>query len=843
MKKFIIKTAVFLLVFVASLFVFSKIMNQDHDNLTMEMAEATLPVVTMERNGIAYNRLFGYTGQRDVKFHRETVAVLEEDRSSDIVVDTYGSQVTGISMQVRSLDGSRLIEDSSVTDYQESEGLIRAHISLKDLIERDKEYSLTLVLELADGRKVNYYTGVIWSEEMAVDEKLAYVLDFHDKTFRPQEASELTKYLETNSKLEDNSSFHKVNIHSSLKQITWDGLGATEVGEPVLQLVAIDGQTASVLVDYMVSTKSGADETFYQVQEYFRVRHTSERMYLLDYERTMDQIPDEKRMYANDKILLGIADENVPMLESEDGNVVVFEMAGRLCCYNATSNSLVVLFSFYDEKNWDARTLLQDHGLKILDVDEGGNVRFAVYGYMNRGRHEGEVGIQLYAYNSAVNTIEELVFIDYDKNFDVLEAELEHLLYLNREQLLYLKLENTIYQVNLVEKAYKELVTVAGDDSLFVSGDHKIAVWQEGEDQYHSRQLTVMNLNTGTQNVIKAGANEVIRPLGFMGEDLIYGVARDEDVRELVNGSMFFPMYKVCICNSEGELLKKYENPGIYVEECSVEDNQITLERLARKDDGSFAATTPDHIMNNAEGTTGKNTVATAVIDVYKKYVQIKTKKVIDSDTIKILTPKEVVYEGGREMELIRETTPERFYVYGPYGVTSIYNDAGTAVIEAYDIAGRVMDENGICVWRKATRVAKNQIMAIKEAETTDELGSVAVCLDTILEFEGVIRDSNQLLQRGMSVTEILADSLPDAQVLDLAGSKMDAVLYYVNQDIPVLAMLENGDAVLITGFNEFNVVIMDPVKGTLAKMGMNDATAWFEENGNRFVTYMQSES
>jgi len=334
----------------------------------------------------------------------------------------------------------------------------------------------------------------------------------------------------------------------------------------------------------------------------------------------------------------------------------------------------------------------------------------------------------------------------------------------------------------------------------------------------------------------------VIRPLGFMGEDLIYGVARKEDIREEASGSIFFPMYKVCICNSAGEILKKYENQGIYIEECSVEDNQITLERLARKEDGSFEETMPDHIMNNVEGATGKNKVAAAVIDVYKKYVQIQTKKVINSDTIKILTPKEVVYEGARELELVKESTPSRFYVYGPYGVSSIYNDPGAAVSESYDIAGRVMDEKGICVWRKAARMARNQIMAIKEAKITEERGSVAVCLDTILEFEGVIRDSNQLLQRGMTVAEILADGLPDAQVLDLAGCKLDALLYYVNQDIPVLAMLENGEAVLITGFNEFNVVILDPVKGTLAKMGMNDATTWFEENGNRFVTYMPNE-
>ena len=53
-----------------------------------------------------------------------------------------------------------------------------------------------------------------------------------------------------------------------------------------------------------------------------------------------------------------------------------------------------------------------------------------------------------------------------------------------------------------------------------------------------------------------------------------------------------------------------------------------------------------------------------------------------------------------------------------------------------------------------------------------------------------------------------------------------------------MLALLENGEAVLITGFNEFNVVIMEPSKGTLYKKGMNDSAEWFEENGNCFITY-----
>ena len=42
----------------------------------------------------------------------------------------------------------------------------------------------------------------------------------------------------------------------------------------------------------------------------------------------------------------------------------------------------------------------------------------------------------------------------------------------------------------------------------------------------------------------------------------------------------------------------------------------------------------------------------------------------------------------------------------------------------------------------------------------------------------------------------------------------------------------------MITGFNEQNVVLMNPQTGTVYKMGMNDAREWFAENGNRFIAY-----
>lgn len=843
MKKTIIRIAVCVVVFLASALIIGSIMNQGHNNMTMEMAPATLPMITMESGGVACNELHGNTVEMDVAYQKDCITLLGEGRQANFTVDTFGREITGISTEVRSIDGSRLIENSEVTGWKANGKSFSVSLTLKDLIDTNTQYSLTLILELEGEQKVYYYTTILWNDDVHISEILEFATDFHGKLYDKEVAKELTKYLEPNSKLTDNGTFHKVNIHSSFQQITWGSLEPVQEDAASIRLTQISGNVASLLMDFVVSTGEGKNKIYYNVEEYYRVRYTSERMYLLDYERTMTQIPDTTRMYANDKILLGITDENVDMMESADGNTVVFSDMGQLLSYNATTNRLTVIFSFYDKDNADRRTLYDNHGIKILDVDEGGNVKFAVYGYMNRGRHEGETGIQIISYDNSLNTIEEEVYIPYSKSYAVLKDEMEQLLYRNRQQHVYFFLENGVYDVDLENRSAEQLVSIRQDDSLQVSENHEIIVWQEGDDINHSNQLNVRNLNTGEQTVIRAEDGEAIRPLGFMGEDIIYGVARESDIRTENSGQIFYPMYKVCISNSSGDNLKEYGQDGIYIVDCAIEGNQITLSRIQRSENGSYQEILDDQIMNNVEEEPGQNKVVTADIDIYERYVQIQTKTTIDTRTIKVLNPKEVVFEGGRELTLDAVSEVSRYYVYNAYGVQGIYSAPGKAVKEAYDSAGVVANDRGITVWLKGNRVSRNQIMAINEESVTDQKNSLTVCLDNILRHAGITRNTEYDLAQGKTAIQILEENMTGVQVLDLSGCSLDAVLYYVNQDIPVLAILEDGEAVLVTGFNEFNVVIMEPSTGKLYKKGMNDATTWFAENGNHFISYMKIEN
>ncbi len=833
MKKFIAKALVFITVFFVTLIVSSRIMNKGNSNLTMEMSEATLPIVTMQKGDIAYNELHGYLADMDVAYQRDSITELGANRELDFTVTDYENVIKEIAVEVRSSDGERLIEHTPITDYKVEHGKIAVHATVKDLIEKNTEYALSIFVKEDSGREIKYHTRMIWADKMYTYEKLQYVKDFHERTFDKEAAKELTKYLETNSQ-GDNTTFHKVNIHSKLSQVTWGELQVREMVEPAITLCDLATQTAAFTIHSMVAS-GDETETYYFVEEFYRIRYTADRIYLLDFERTMTQVPAmDSSLFANDKIVLGIIGEEIPIVESEDGNIVVFTVAGKLCSYNMSTNKLAILFSFYDADNMSKRDTYNRHDIKILSVDEGGNVEFAVYGYMNRGRHEGEVGIQIYCYDSSKNTVEENVYIPYDKPFSILKNDLEKLLFLDKDERLYLYLDHTIYEVDVNEKLGTVLEVVQDDSAIVISDSHEIIVWNE------ENKLRLMNLKSGEKLTIEAGSKEQVRPLGFMGEDVIYGIAKAEDITTDEVGTVFFPMYKVCIKNTAGQLLKEYQQENIFTLDLAIEENQITLSRVIRDEAGRYKETTPEHIMNNMEQKATKNKIVVVAVEVYEKIVQLQVRSTVDTKSVKVLTPKEVVFEGARSTLLEKAEPQPLYYVYHAGGVQGIYLSAQEAVANAHLVSGIIMDENGKTIWIKGNRVTRNQIMAIKEPEKVGKEASLEVCLDTILKFKGISRSSGELLAEGKSVLEILEENLTDARVVELIGCPMDAMLYFVNRDIPVLAMLSDGEAVLITGFNEFNVVIFEPSTGKLYKKGMNDSTQWFEENGNQFITYME---
>lgn len=843
MKKNIIRITVeislLIIIFISAMYIISNVINKDSIEMTMEMSPASFPLVSVQYGGYEINEMHGYADVLDTDLLRENITPLSAGRKLNLLIDTFGNDLMGLSYEVRSVDGSRLIEKTDIAEYEQNGTKIALGITLKDLIESNQEYVFVLLAETSEQGTIYYYTRIMQEVDYHVQEKIEYVLDFHQKTFDKEAAQDIVKYLESNSD-GDNSTFSKVNIHSSFKQVTWGDLNVQKITDGTILIKEIQEQTASFTLNYQAAITEEGEQTIYRVEEYYRIRYTPDRMYLLDYERTMEQFFDKDRnAIAENRITLGIVNEDVQLTESDSGNAFAFEVGNALYGYDITNNKMALIFSFYNSQNSDIRNTYEGHQIKVLNVDEGGNVTFLVYGYMNRGRHEGHVGVSVYYYNSVLNTIEEMVYLPYYKSAQVLRAEVDRMAYVNKTGILYLMLGQDLYAIHLESRTHQIIVSGLSEGSYQVSDSNKMVVWQNTQEEGKATKLLLMNLSTGKQKEIKAGYEEYIKPLGFMGEDLIYGLVKMSDAETVQGGKRIFPMYCVKIENEVEGVLKEEQEEDIYITDCRIEKNQITLHRIRRVGEGLYETAPEGYITSVESLSIGRNYMEKAATQKYANLIQIVAKNSINKDTLKFLTPKEVLFEGMREIDIEKhENQIKHYYVYGKNGVSGIFTKESNAVELAYEISGVVIDDSGEYVWYKGNRSIKNQIMAIKGEMITENKDSLVICLETMLSYNGVIRNAEYLLRQGKTILNILEEGMPDAQILDLTGCSLDAVLYYVNKDIPVLVTLRDGSAMLLIGYNELNTVVMDPQTGTVYKMGMNDSKELFEENGNYFITY-----
>ncbi len=114
-------------------------------------------------------------------------------------IDKYGNTIDELTFEVRSIDGTRLVEKTKVTDYQENDKSISASITIKDLIEQNTEYNWILLVT-TQGKQ----SGIIqelWTQAITIwMRSLLFVREFHEKTFDPDRVNELSTYMESNSK-------------------------------------------------------------------------------------------------------------------------------------------------------------------------------------------------------------------------------------------------------------------------------------------------------------------------------------------------------------------------------------------------------------------------------------------------------------------------------------------------------------------------------------------------------------------------------------------------------------------------------------------------------------------
>ena len=520
MKKRMRKAGILLVVFVAAIFVSSLFMNNGVDDQIIDLGDPTLPRISFQKEGRTVNALAGYVNEMDVTAMRDTITPLEANGTLQIQIEEFGNKITGVEYKVYSLNGEETYLEGKQKDISDETILLDLKKGLPDEV---SEAVLEVILSMEE-EQAHFYTRITRPDELSLKECLDFAQDFHAKTLEKNSQEELKNYLETSAE-GDNTTYQTVTIHSDADHVTWGNLSPQVVEEPEWSIKESNSVYTSLLAQYQVTCAgdTGEIET-YDVREFFRIRYVQGEIYLLDYNRKMEQIFDaNQKVLDQNGILLGIASSDILYETNSSGNIVSFVRNGNLWTYNVKQNELAQVFSFSNIEGNDARSRCDQHNIRIISVEKNGSTAFAVYGYMNRGAHEGEVGVDIYYYDIEKNVVQEKAFIPSTKSFAIAEEELGKMVYYNQDQnLSYILAGGKFYKIDLTKDEQTVLAKNLEEGQYTVSADGHLIAYQTSGTINTAQEIKVLNLKTDEENAVAAKSGEAIRPLGFIGSDFVY---------------------------------------------------------------------------------------------------------------------------------------------------------------------------------------------------------------------------------------------------------------------------------------------------------------------------------
>ena len=810
LKNRLIDAGILIAVFIVAVIAFSYFTNKGNNNMTADMGAATYPQVSFSYNGFNLNTLTGYAKEMDIPAMRDTATPVT-DQKVDVGIQAYENKVSSVNYIVYTLDGKEELKKEKVKKPGEEFSI---DLSAEGLMKEERV--LEIVLHMPDEKSVYFYTRLVDATNANMLECLNYISDFHENALGKVEGAGVGAAIEPNEQ-GDNTTLQHVTIHSDYDHVSWGELEpSVEQGER-WSIKEINSNYVSVQLEYRVRCKGEENDTdVYNVKEFFRVRHIPDvaKTYLLDYDRTMDQIFDPTKHVLNEKgVLLGIVPHDIPYMVNKDGSAVSFVVANELWNYNKGTDQISLVFSFSDAENTDVRNLTAQHEVKLLEVDDTGNTTFAVYGYMNRGEHEGEVGVAIYYYDMEKNSVEEKVFISSNQSSGSVSNELGKLVYysVNRD-MLYVMVEGTLYEYNVKKEEEGTLVKGLEDSQYVVSDDGHLVAYQSGGALNEARKIIVKNLSNGKERTVECAEDECIRPLGFVKNDFVYGVAKTADTGKTVSGEMAVPMYKVEIQNSKSKVVKTYHIDGTYVLDAVSEDNMITLSR-ATKEGGTYTNIAPDYITNNEEKEKSNIYLETYTTELKESQVRLAYNDGVTDKEPKVLKPKQVLFENPTVITFDDVDIGNKYYVYGYGKLKGIYDRAGEAIRNANGCNGVVVASDQSYVWERGNR----------------NLQYIISDKDEILQS---IRD--RLSQKEAPV-DIMKD-INDGRSLDLTGCTTEELLYIISQGRPVIAMLDTENAVILIGYNEADVIYIDVASGERLSVPYEQMDQMTQGSGSTYV-------
>ena len=813
MKKILCRLGILLIVFVLGVAGSALLLNSETTDDRSDMNDSVLPEVMVEFDGSYANRMYGYSQIMQADFIRDSVTPLDTSKKLVLAVNPYDTKVKSLSYEIRTSDGSKVLENRKVKSLEKRDRYLETTIEITSDLLMNQEYSLQITLDTDKGNAY-YYTRVVSRSNVNADQYVKFASSFYEKCMDKASAEDLTSYLEPDSS-STTTNFTDVDINSTFAEISWGSLSPKIYRSGIPVIKDINETTASVSLEYQIAAQdTDGNQEIYDVTEFYRMRYTETRIMLLDFKRSATQIFQESSIHISDQgLLLGVRDKNVEYMTNENAGIVAFVQEGDLWSYSPDDGKFSRIFSFRKENDGDYRDSRYKHDIKIIRVEDNGDVDFVLYGYMNRGTREGYCGVCVYHYSNDQNVVEEKVFIPSTKSSEFLEKDLGNLSYVSTDNLLFLLFAQKLYKIDIQAGTSEVLEAGILSDEFAVSDTNEHAAWviQEGESAGDIKEIDFETLET---RLLAPSDGQTLELSGFMNEDLVYGIVVDGDRVTDENGHETTGIHTVRIEGFDGTLKKEYHQDGLYITDVTIGSTMMEFE-LSKKTKKGYKAVNKDNILNNVKASA--NTISVELVSNSRTGTQMRLAL---SEAPEIQDPLAVYAKikniNDSSVELDKQTLDENlYYVYAKGGLDSTYTDPALAIQRADEQTGVVLNSAQQYVWERGNKKTK-----------------LILNLDDIPE----------AVKQKFTDTSTLQESLgTEGKVMDLSGCTLDSVLYEISAQRPVIAKTGSDTYVVIIGYDEYNTYLYDPQKDESYPYGMNDSTELFEKAGNIFISYIEN--
>lgn len=827
MKKRTIRIIVLSVSFIIALFVTGYFVNRGTAGVTVDMNSATLPTVSFTVNGQDVNLLAGHVKEMNLSAVRETIVPVDEKGEIEVNIQSYDQDISSMEYQILSLDGTGKLAEQTKDEVGNT-----VKISAGEFLEENKEALLKIRLELKVDKSVYYYTRLIKGADLHFSECMTYIDTLHANILEHKETGSIEKVLESNAEGDDSTLQH-VTIHSDLTHVTWGKLEPELIGKVYWSVQEVKPAYTSVCLNYQVECTNEHDgKDRHNVKEFFRVQHSEGKNYLVTYDRTLEELFDGSKDTLTSKgISLGLAKSNMQYKTNSKGTFVSFVKANELWSYNREESEFALVFGFADSEKEDIRHRNRAHTVKILSMEENGNITFAVYGYMNRGSHEGESGAAIYYFNLGQNVVEEKAFIPSNTSYAMIEKELGRLAYYNNEDnVLYMAAGGQLCKVDL-EKNQKTVLLGGLEENKYVSSDNGQLMGYQASDT----EAVVVNFATGSEQTIQVEQGEIIRPLGFLRNDFVYGVAKESDIGLLSSGNSALGMYKLEIRNSKNQVVKTYQESDKYLLGIKVDGNMVTIDRAILQD-GLYTEIEDDYITNNEE----KNksiSLQSYQTSIKETQFRLVFEEALKDTKAKVLKPKQLLHDKDTTMEVDANTGNLKYSVFALGEMAGVYEEAGEAIRAAEANGGVVISPKQNYVWEDRNRVAWYRNFNIGSFQVNQGETALGACLRAVLQYENISADVMQELENKTAL-EVLEKYCGEAvQIKDGSSASMR---YLIDKGISVIALTGQDSAIVLVGYDAQTITYLDPHSGGVITKTFSDVDAMMNGSGNTFLTYLK---